>query len=276
MNINETDERPQLAVNPQYVLFITGLVLLQLGNSFLIWLSDDAGTRQIAWIFLYCISTIMLVGFFYQLIRSPHKKQNFFRHRGWMAFLGSLPVPFMAVFQFARMYLNSRTMRREDLDHMFDALAAERARSTFIGVIWVGILILETSAIGVLYYEIQSPLANIQNGSEALWWSYVTIATVGYGDYTPVTAMGRVVGILTMTVGVALFSVLTSFLTDWFRRPQRRRKVLRAPAGADLSEADVQSNLDEIYRILEEQEQAQSDALEAIRDRLRKIETRRK
>jgi voltage-gated potassium channel Kch len=95
---------------------------------------------------------------------------------------------------------------------------------------------MEVSSIAMLNAENGAPNANIKTASDALWWGYVTIATVGYGDKYPVTNQGRIVGLFVMTAGVGLFSVLTSFLADWFRRPRqvrRERRVLR-PGGSSI------------------------------------------
>ena len=68
----------------------------------------------------------------------------------------------------------------------------------------------------MLAIEVRAEGSNIQTPSDALWWTYVTIATVGYGDRYPVTDPGRVVGVVTMTVGVVLFGALTAFLANAF------------------------------------------------------------
>ncbi|MFK7920141.1 MAG: potassium channel family protein [Ilumatobacter sp.] len=50
---------------------------------------------------------------------------------------------------------------------------------------------------------------------DALWWSSATITTVGYGDIFPVTTVGRLVGMVTMFVGISAFAVVTAKIAEW-------------------------------------------------------------
>lgn len=71
-----------------------------------------------------------------------------------------------------------------------------------------GTLILISSVI-ISYVE-GRPL------SDALWWSIVTCTTVGYGDISPATGIGRVVAVVLMMFGIGLISMLTGTITTFF------------------------------------------------------------
>ena len=58
----------------------------------------------------------------------------------------------------------------------------------------------------------------IDSFAAALWWAFVTVTTVGYGDAFPVTATGRVLTVLLMVGGVALFSALAATLASFLIR----------------------------------------------------------
>jgi len=77
--------------------------------------------------------------------------------------------------------------------------------------------------------EAPAPNANIKTGGESFWWAFVTMTTVGYGDYYPVTEAGRFIGMVTMAVGVAILGVLSSFLASWFLSPSRSQPVDEVP-----------------------------------------------
>ena len=56
---------------------------------------------------------------------------------------------------------------------------------------------------------------------DALWWSTATITTVGYGDVFPITTAGRIVGGVTMVVGISTFAVVTAKVAEWLVRGDR-------------------------------------------------------
>lgn len=51
---------------------------------------------------------------------------------------------------------------------------------------------------------------------DAVWWSFVTATTVGYGDLSPETAVGRIIASILMLVGIGLIGSLTSAITSFF------------------------------------------------------------
>lgn len=51
---------------------------------------------------------------------------------------------------------------------------------------------------------------------DAVWWSFATATTVGYGDITPVTIPGRLIGICLMLTGTCLFATFTAFFAQFF------------------------------------------------------------
>jgi voltage-gated potassium channel len=75
-------------------------------------------------------------------------------------------------------------------------------------------LIIIFGGIGVFLAEHRHPGANITNLGDALWWAVVTIATVGYGDYYPVTAVGRVLAVIVMFSGIGIFVLLVGTLSQ--------------------------------------------------------------
>jgi voltage-gated potassium channel len=61
----------------------------------------------------------------------------------------------------------------------------------------------------------------------ALWWAIVTLTTTGYGDVTPVTPLGRVLGGFVMISGILVFALWAGILATGFAEETRRREFLR-------------------------------------------------
>jgi len=64
------------------------------------------------------------------------------------------------------------------------------------------------SSLAVLNAERGAKGADIESFGDAVWWSLVTMATVGYGDYVPVTTNGRIVAVGLMVVGISLLGLV--------------------------------------------------------------------
>jgi len=92
----------------------------------------------------------------------------------------------------------------------------------------VTIVIILITADVVLFFERFSPESNITTFEDAVWWGFVTFSTLGYGDRFPVTFGGRVMAILLMTLGFALFSILAANAVSFFmkrgHRDQEKKK----------------------------------------------------
>ena len=85
--------------------------------------------------------------------------------------------------------------------------------------IYVGLilpLLIYVCALGVYDAEHKAPGANITNFGDAIWWAFVTIGTIGYGDYYPVTFEGRAIAVLLMIAGLAFVSVITVSIATMF------------------------------------------------------------
>ncbi len=77
-----------------------------------------------------------------------------------------------------------------------------------LGFLTVFILIF--GAFGLNYFE------NTPSLMDALWWSFVTITTVGYGDVTPTTIGGRATGVIVMVFGIGLLGMFTATVASIF------------------------------------------------------------
>lgn len=103
--------------------------------------------------------------------------------------------------------------------YVFLRLARRRGRlvqKVQVYAAYLTILIIVFGALLVLAVERDYPGSNIQNYGDAIWWAVVTVTTVGYGDFVPVSPEGRSVAVLMLINGVVLISVVTAIIAARF------------------------------------------------------------
>jgi voltage-gated potassium channel len=101
---------------------------------------------------------------------------------------------------------------------------------------------------GVMISRIDPSIGSVWDG---MWWAWVTMATVGYGDVVPHSGAGRLFGALLILFGVVLLSLLTASLAAFFIGGDVE-KVEREEREADRRLADISARLERIERLLEE------------------------
>ena len=166
-------------------------------------------------------SGIFLIDFIYRLATAPSRRTYFFRHFGWADLLASLPFAQLKVLRIFRLSRVARLLRRVGVRTVARSLIQDRANSALLTLLLLGILVLQFGSLGILYLEQNAPGANIRTASDALWYTIVTISTVGYGDQYPVTNAGRFVGSLIIVVGVGIFGTFTGYLANLFLSPRK-------------------------------------------------------
>ncbi len=68
---------------------------------------------------------------------------------------------------------------------------------------------------GALFYSLEKDVnPHLHHYFDAIWWSFSTATTTGYGDIIPVTFAGKVLGILLMLMGTALFAMYTGLFAE--------------------------------------------------------------
>jgi voltage-gated potassium channel len=101
-------------------------------------------------------------------------------------------------------------------------------------------LMLNGSLI-VWLFERDAAGSNIHTLGESIWWSIVTVTTVGYGDYYPVTTAGQVVATFIMAIGIITVAVITAQVASSFVDQSAKRDA--AAAAAAISGTDETTEL---------------------------------
>jgi voltage-gated potassium channel len=114
----------------------------------------------------------------------------------------------------------------------------------------LGPTLLGTSIIilmaGVMMAAIDPAINSVGDG---IWWAWVTVTTVGYGDITPISGVGRAFACLLMLIGLGLFSLLTASLTAIFvnrdeKLEEQQKAALEEPQ--TLALARLQAQVDQL------------------------------
>jgi len=138
---------------------------------------------------------------------------------------------------------------------LFVAVLRNERRPLLISLmVMLVLLVLESSIMFILERDAQ-PMA-FGSIPHAMWWTIVTMSTIGYGDVVPMTVLGRIFGGFVMVIGIAMFAVPAGILATGFAIELRKRDfvvtwqtVAKVPLFAGLDAARIA----EIARLLKRQ-----------------------
>lgn len=94
------------------------------------------------------------------------------------------------------------------------------------GLIYVIYANLVCISLGGVAIYIAEKGTTVQTFGDALWWSFVTATTVGYGDISPSTVLGRIVAAVLMLFGIGLISMLTGTIATYFSKADSNNRKL--------------------------------------------------
>ncbi len=208
-----------------YNIFILVLTILSLAIMVVMLLPLSETTIQLLSVYDNLICVIFLIDFFLNLKAASKKSDYFIKERGWLDLLGSIPslglltnvgkfAGLLRLARLSRLARIARLLRGENKKTLVKDILENRSRYAAFLTILLTILVLTVASVLVLQFESQSPDAKILTGGDALWYSIVTITTVGYGDYYPVTTAGRVTAMFIMFMGVGIIGALASILAS--------------------------------------------------------------
>lgn len=146
---------------------------------------------------------IFAVDYLVRLALAPRKAPWFRGH------LFDLTVVILPVLRPLRLIQAMTEIQKMSKGDALRTQASILAGGTVLILIWI-------CSLGVLDVERGAPGANILNFGDAIWWAFVTVTTVGYGDFYPVTVAGRVIAVVLMTVGIGVVGVVTATTASWF------------------------------------------------------------
>jgi voltage-gated potassium channel len=221
------------------VFFLSVYVVVALLVDTFVPLSGEVSTLLHEIDFVIC--GIFFIDFLHRFFTARDKWE--YMRWGWIDLLSSIPVTLFHAGRLFRIFQLLRVLRAiRSIRHLSHYFLKNRIKSAFTSAAILAFLTIVFSAIGILQMEKDAPNGNIKTAEDALWWAYVTITTVGYGDKFPVTSEGRIIAAVLMTVGVGLFGTFTAYVASWFvsQKVEEEEEKLE-----EKIEKEVEENLQE-------------------------------
>jgi voltage-gated potassium channel len=204
-----------------YNIFILVLTVMSLAIMLAMLLPLSEATLKLLGYYDNLVCVIFLIDFFSNLFSTPKKSDYFIRRQGWLDLIGSIPsfgiLRFGALLRLARLSRLARIarlLRGENKKALIKDVLEHRSQYAGFITLLLVFLVLTVSSVLVLQFESVSPDAKIITGHDALWYAIVTITTVGYGDYYPVTQGGRIAAAFIMFAGIGIIGALSSILAS--------------------------------------------------------------
>ena len=138
------------------------------------------------------------------------------------------------------------------IQDLWDAVHDER--KAFLSSIYLLAIALLFTSSGMYYAEKAVQPEDFSSIPQAMWWSIITLTTVGYGDVSPVTAFGKVIGAATAVLGVCTVALLTGLVANSFAAQiSRRRAIFEAAVRKALEDGKLSSQEREVLDKLKDE-----------------------
>ncbi len=127
-------------------------------------------------------------------------------------------VPFFHQLRLLRIFILFRVFKLFRYARSFQTFASVLAtkKFEFITLLMFSSIVIFVSSVLIYVMEANNPSSPIDTLYEAVYWSIVTISTVGYGDITPATDAGRLVAMFVIIAGIAVLAFTTSLVVSAF------------------------------------------------------------
>ena len=202
----------------KFNLFLSVLIIIDLILITLTLISDVGEMYYSIVVFDTVLCLILLMEFSSRLINSDNKKRFFLDN--WTELIAAIPfdlimLPF--VFNYARFLRLLRVLKFIKVialfSQFFETIDVYMKKTHLDEILGVTLLVILSSTLGLYLFD-----PGINSMFDSLWFVLSTITTVGYGDIMPQSGAGRIIGLITLIVGVLIFSTITGAIASYFAR----------------------------------------------------------
>ncbi|WP_022860277.1 potassium channel family protein [Bifidobacterium magnum] len=185
----------------------TDIPLMVLSGIFLFAYSWTILARTHMWLCDCVIDVIWIayaIDYVVSLILAPNRKVWFKKN---LLLLATIALP---------MFRPLRLLQLLAMLHMFNHGAGMALRGRLaVYAIGMFVMTIYVGALAEYAAEFGAPDARLTSFGVTVWWAFVTVTTVGYGDLYPVTVSGRIVAVFLMLAGIALIGIVTAIIASW-------------------------------------------------------------
>ncbi|MGF1906373.1 potassium channel family protein [Aliivibrio salmonicida] len=167
------------------------------------------------------ICALFLLQLSIDLLRSKDRSQYMKDH--WIDFIASIPI--IEPIRYARIFHILRICRLfRSSQSVLKQIKKNRKEATIASILVLMVTLISLGSVFMLVFEGQNPNANIQTAGDAIWWAFVTISTVGYGDHYPITVAGKILAVFIIISGVGIFGMISGLITSIITEPEKVRE----------------------------------------------------
>ncbi|CAD7812726.1 pH-gated potassium channel KcsA [Chryseobacterium aquaeductus] len=196
----------------------------------------------------WVISVIFSVEYFLRIAVLKNKKQYIFSFFGIIDFLSLVPFYLSFFFPITKYFLIFRMLRMlrvfrvfNLLDFMNDGYVIVRALKNSSRKIYIFLLflIIFSVIVGSLMFMVEGGRPGFETIPQSIYWAVVTVTTVGYGDVSPITPMGKFFAVILMLAGYSIIAVPTGIVTAEMRNKRQNLELICERCGNEDIDDDA-------------------------------------
>lgn len=231
-------------------LFDIVLLLLILASTLIVMMESvpqlDKRFHLLFIILEWIISLLFSIEYITRIIVVKNKKHYIFSFFGIIDFLSLVPFYLSLFFPVTKYFLIFRMLRMlrvfrifNLLDFMHDGYFIIRALRNSSRKIYIFLLflIIFSVIVGSLMFMVEGGRPGFETIPQSIYWAVVTVTTVGYGDVSPITPMGKFFAVILMLAGYSIIAVPTGIVTAEMRnKRQNLEKVCDRCGNEDIDD----------------------------------------
>ena len=216
---------------PRKIEFLSQIVVLFSLITFTLEPDRELASHAIFRISEIIVVTLFTIEYLARVYVSKNKKRYMLSFYGLTDLLAILPAIITLGFvdlRFARIFRLLRLLRiLKFVRYTRSINILQRAfrdiRGELMIFLFLTVVVVYISSVGIYYFEHKAQPDSFGSIGESLWWSIVTLTTVGYGDAYPITTGGRVFTTFILFIGLGIVAIPSGLLASSLQSARRKK-----------------------------------------------------